>query len=340
MNKTALITGINGQDGSYLAELLLKKRYKVHGIIRRSSVFNTERIDHIFDKLYLTHGDITDASFINNIIKKIKPDEIYNLAAQSHVGISFEIPKYTSEVDGIGTLNILEAIKNSSPESKLYQASTSELFGKVLETPQTETTPFNPQSPYAIAKLYSYWICKNYKEAYGLDISQGILFNHSSPRRTPNFILRKITYDLSKVARGEKEYLEIGNLDSKRDIGYAKDYVKAMWMMLQHDKADDFVICTGNTYSVRQLIEITGLCIGMEISWQGEGLNEVGINEDNGKCVVKVNKKYFRPTEVDLLQGDYSKAKKELGWEPETNIYDLIELMVTKDFFGLERKQV
>lgn len=330
--KTALITGITGQDGSYLAELLLEKGYEVHGIVRRSSMINTHRIDHIYDNPNLTlhYGDLTDATNIIGIIKKTEPDEIYNLGAQSHVKVSFETPEYTGNVDGLGTLRVLEAVRLLGMEDKVrvYQASTSELYGLVQETPQTETTPFYPRSPYGVAKLYGYWIIKNYREAYGMHCSSGILFNHESPRRGETFVTRKITRGLSRISVGLQDCLYLGNLDAKRDWGHAKDYARAMWLMLQQDEPDDYVIATGEQYSVRDFVKKASNYFGMKIEWMGEGMNEVGYDWNTKRPVIKVSKKYFRPAEVESLLGDATKAKQKLGWEPEISFKELIEDMV------------
>ena len=330
--KTALITGITGQDGSYLAELLLEKGYEVHGIVRRSSMINTHRIDHIYDNPNLTlhYGDLTDATNIIGVIKKTEPDEIYNLGAQSHVKVSFETPEYTGNVDGLGTLRVLEAVRLLGMEDKVrvYQASTSELYGLVQETPQTETTPFYPRSPYGVAKLYGYWIIKNYREAYGMHCSSGILFNHESPRRGETFVTRKITRGLSRISVGLEDCLYLGNLDAKRDWGHAKDYARAMWLMLQQDEPDDYVIATGEQYSVRDFVKKASNYFGMKIEWMGEGMNEVGYDWNTKRPVIKVSKKYFRPAEVESLLGDATKAKEKLGWEPEISFKELIEDMV------------
>ena len=330
--KVALITGITGQDGSYLAELLLEKGYEVHGIVRRSSLINTHRIDHIYDNPNLTlhYGDLTDATNIIGVIKKVEPDEIYNLGAQSHVKVSFETPEYTGNVDGLGTLRILEAVRLLGMEDKvrIYQASTSELYGLVQEVPQRETTPFYPRSPYGVAKLYGYWIVKNYRESYGLHASSGILFNHESPRRGETFVTRKITRGLSRISTGEQDVLSLGNLDARRDWGHAKDFVKAMWLMLQQDEPDDYVIATGEQYSVRDFVDAAAPYFGMKIEWMGEGLNEVGYDWNTKRPVIKVDPKYFRPAEVESLLGDASKAKEKLGWEPETSFTELVEDMV------------
>ena len=341
--KKALITGITGQDGSYLAELLLDKGYEVHGIIRRASTFNTQRIDHIYQdpheenvRLKLHYGDMTDSSNLSRLVEKINPDEIYNLAAQSHVGTSFEIPEYTTDVDAMGTLRLLDAIKEAEVECKFYQASTSELYGKVQEVPQTEETPFYPRSPYAAAKLYAYWIVKNYREAYNLFAVNGILFNHESPRRGKRFVTRKITRAVARITKGKQDKIYLGNMNAKRDWGYAKDYVKMMWMMLQHDTPEDYVIATGETHTVREFVEAAFSHVDVEIEWQGEGVDEKGIDKDTGKVLVEVDPKYFRPTEVDLLIGDPSKAKEELGWVPEVKFKELVQLMVQSDLKAIE----
>ena len=330
MSKVALITGITGQDGSYLAELLLEKGYEVHGIVRRASLINTDRIDHIYEDLRLHYGDLTDALSIINLIKDIEPDEIYNLGAQSHVKVSFEIPEYTAQVDGLGTLRILEAVRFLGMELKtrIYQASTSELYGLVQAIPQTETTPFHPRSPYGVAKLYGYWIVKNYRESYGLHASSGILFNHESPRRGETFVTRKITRGLSRISVGEQRQLYLGNLNAKRDWGHAKDFVEAMWLMLQQDKPDDYVIATGEQYSVKDFVDKAAPFFGFNIEWMGEGLDEVGYDWSTKRQVISVDKKYFRPAEVESLLGDPSKAKQKLGWEPKISFDQLIEDMV------------
>jgi len=328
MNKKALITGIAGQDGSYLAEILLEKDYEVHGVIRRSSSFNTARIDHIFDDLILHYGDVTDPINIQNLLKKIEPNEIYNLAAQSHVMISFEIPEYTSQVDALGTLRILEAMRGLDMNSKFYQASTSELYGKVQETPQNENTPFYPRSPYGVSKLYAYWIIKNYREAYNIFACNGILFNHESPRRGGNFVSKKIVSAVASIKRNELDFFTLGNLNAKRDWGYAPEYVVGMWMMLQHSKADDYVFATGETNTVRRFVELSFKYIGIVIKWKGEGIDEVGINSKNNDILVRIDPKYFRPTEVDLLLGDARKAKEILGWSSKTDFEGLVLLMM------------
>ena len=330
MTKVALITGITGQDGSYLAELLLEKGYEVHGIVRRSSMINTHRIDHIYPQLKLHYGDLTDATNIIGVIQKVQPDEIYNLGAQSHVKVSFETPEYTGQVDGLGTLRVLEAVKLLGMEKKtrIYQASTSELYGNVQEVPQTETTPFYPRSPYGVAKLYGYWIIKNYREAYNMHCSSGILFNHESERRGETFVTRKITQGLSRISVGLQDVLELGNLNAKRDWGHAKDYVRAMWLMLQQDEPDDYVIATGEQYSVKDFVDLAAPLFGMKIEWMGEGMDEVGYDWNTKRPVIKVNDRYFRPTEVESLLGDATKAKEKLGWEPEISFKQLVEDMV------------
>ena len=329
MSKVALITGITGQDGSYLAELLLGKGYEVHGIVRRASLINTHRIDHIYEQIHLHYGDLTDATNIIGVIKKIEPDEIYNLGAQSHVKVSFETPEYTAQVDGLGTLRVLEAVRLLGMEKKtrIYQASTSELYGLVQAVPQTENTPFYPRSPYGVAKLYGYWIVKNYREAYGMHCSSGILFNHESPRRGETFVTRKITRGLSKISTGLQKELILGNLNAKRDWGHAKDFVRAMWLMLQQDEPDDYVIATGEQHSVREFVEAAAPLFGFNIEWMGEGLDEIGIDKTTKRTIVAVNEKYFRPAEVESLLGDATKAKEKLGWEPKTSFKQLVEDM-------------
>jgi GDPmannose 4,6-dehydratase len=327
--KVALITGITGQDGSYLAELLLEKGYEVHGIIRRCSLINTHRIDHIYNKLKLHYGDLTDSTNLVRVIQLVQPDEIYNLGAQSHVKVSFEMPEYTADVDAVGTLRVLEAVRLLGMEDRvrIYQASTSELYGLVQETPQKETTPFYPRSPYGVAKIYGYWITKNYREAYGMYACTGILFNHESPRRGETFVTRKITRALSKISVGLQDCLYLGNLNAKRDWGHAKDFVEAMWLMLQQDEPDDFVIATGKQYSVKDFVEEAAPYFGMKIVWMGEGLDEVGIDANTNRAVIRVDPKYFRPAEVETLLGDASKAKEKLGWEPKTSFKQLVEDM-------------
>lgn len=333
--KKALITGITGQDGSYLVELLLSKGYEVHGIIRRSSSFNTGRINHIYQDphtnnkiLFLHYGDLSDSSNISRLLENIKPDEIYNLGAQSHVKVSFEIPEYTADVTGIGTLRLLDAIKETGIKTKFYQAASSEMFGKVQETPQKETTPFYPRSPYGCAKVYSYWITKNYRESYGIFACNGILFNHESPRRGETFVTKKITRGLALIKKGLDKKLYLGNLDAKRDWGYAPEYVEAMWLMLQQDNPDDYVIATGKTHTVREFVEEAAKLLNFKIKWQGNGINEKGIDEKTGKILIEIDPSYFRPAEVDLLVGDSTKAKNKLGWEPKTDFKELVKIMV------------
>jgi GDPmannose 4,6-dehydratase len=327
--KVALISGITGQDGSYLAELLLEKGYQVHGIVRRSSLINTDRIDHIYSQLKLHYGDLSDATNLIRIVREVQPDEIYNLGAQSHVKVSFEMPEFTGQVDGLGTLRILEAVRLLGLENKtkIYQASTSELYGLVQETPQKETTPFYPRSPYGVAKIYGYWIVKNYRESYGMHASSGILFNHESPRRGETFVTRKIVLGLSNIQKGNLDCLYLGNLNAKRDWGHAKDFVEAMWLMLQQDKPDDYVIATGVQYSVKDFVEAAAPYFGMNIVWLNEGLDTVGYDRNSKKIVIRVNPKYFRPAEVETLLGDASKAKEKLGWEPKISFKQLVEDM-------------
>jgi len=335
MNKIALITGVTGQDGSYLAEFLLEKGYTVHGIIRRSSVFTSQRFTKDLwnhPSFINHHGDLTDSSNLHNLINLIKPDEVYNLGAQSHVGVSFEVPEYTGEVDAIGTIRLLDAIKNSGVKTRFYQASTSELFGGLPETaPQDEKTPFYPKSPYGAAKLYAYWLTVNYRESYDIFACNGILFNHESPRRGETFVTKKITKAVANIAKGKQELLTLGNLDAKRDWGYAKDYVEAMWLMLQQDKPEDFVIATGKTYTVREFVEKAFKVVDIDIIWKHDGINEVGLNKNTGKELIKVNERYYRPTEVDLLWGNPEKAKVQLDWESKTSIDELIRKMVNYD---------
>jgi GDPmannose 4,6-dehydratase len=330
MSKVALITGITGQDGSYLAELLLEKGYEVHGIVRRSSSINTDRIDHIYPLIKLHYGDLTDGSSLIRLIQEIRPTEIYNLGAQSHVKVSFEIPEYTGQVDALGTLRVLEAVRLLGMEKdvRIYQASTSELYGLVQQTPQSETTPFYPRSPYGVAKLYGFWIVKNYRESYGMHCSSGILFNHESPRRGETFVTRKIVQGLSRISTGYQSSLTLGNLNAKRDWGHAKDFVEAMWLMLQQDKPDDYVIATGEQYSVRQFVETAAPYFGMNIKWHGEGIDEVGYDEKyKSTPVIRVSEKYFRPAEVETLLGDSSKARRVLGWKPKFTFEKLVEDM-------------
>ncbi len=331
--KKALITGITGQDGSYLAELLLQKGYEVHGIVRRSSTFNTDRIDHLLDnqKLFLHYGDLSDGGNLRSLINKIQPDEIYNLGAQSHVQVSFDVPEFTADVDALGALHILEAIREVNPKIKFYQASSSELYGKVQEIPQKETTPFYPRSPYAVAKLYAYWITVNYREAYDLYACNGILFNHESPRRGKNFVTRKITTGLANIVNGKQEKLVLGNLHAKRDWGFAGDYVEAMWLMLQQEKAEDYVIATGETHTVKEFCDIAFQKAGITLTWTGEGLDEKGIDAKTGKELIVVSEKYFRPSEVDLLLGDPTNAVTKLGWVQKVSFEQLVEMMVESD---------
>ena len=331
--RTALITGITGQDGSYLAEFLLSKGYEVHGIVRRSSLINTHRIDPIYEKIKLHYGDMTDSGSIIHIIQKVQPQEIYNLAAQSHVKVSFELPEYTGMVDAMGTLRILEAVRilGMQDDVRIYQASTSELYGLAQEHPQTETTPFHPRSPYGVAKLYGFWIIKNYREAYNMHCSSGILFNHESPRRGETFVTRKITRAVSKIALGLQDKFYLGNLDSKRDWGHAKDYVLAMWKMLQLKKPQDFVIATGKTYSVKDFINKCIKILNLDTKWVGKGLNEKLIDIKKNRPIIVIDKRYFRPTEVNILKGDYSKAKKLLKWQPKTGIDSLAKIMIKSD---------
>ena len=342
--KKALITGITGQDGSYLAELLLQKDYEVHGIVRRSSSFNTGRIDHIINdeqflnQFYFHHGDITDASNLNRILEKTQPDEIYNLAAQSHVKVSFDIPGYTAQVDALGTLRFLDAIRETQIKVKFYQASTSELYGKVIETPQNENTPFYPRSPYGVAKLYAYWIIINYREAYDLFACNGILFNHESPRRGETFVTRKITRAASRIKEGLQEKLILGNLDAKRDWGYAPEYVEGMWRMLQTDTPDDYVLASGKTNTVRDFVELAFKELDLELEWSGSKENEKGIQKSTGKILVEINPEYYRPTEVDILLGDASKAKKILGWEPKTSFQKLVNIMTQSDWEKVQKR--
>ena len=343
--KKALITGITGQDGSYLAELLLEKGYEVHGMIRRSSSFNTGRIDHLYNdpeildkRMFLYYGDLTDSSNLNRILEKVQPDEIYNLGAQSHVKVSFEVPEYTAEVDAIGTLRFLDAIKETGLETKFYQASSSELYGKVQEIPQTEKTPFYPRSPYGVAKLYGYWIIVNYREAYNLFACNGILFNHESPRRGGTFVTRKITRAAARIKYGIQESLLLGNLNAKRDWGYAPEFVEGMWLVLQQDEPDDYVLATGETHTVREFVDYVFKELDMELEWKGKGIDEKGIERRNGKTLVKVNPNYFRLTEVDLLIGDASKAKEKLGWEPEIKFAELAKIMAKADWEKVKKR--
>jgi len=347
--KVALITGVTGQDGAYLAEFLLKKGYEVHGIKRRTSLFNTDRIDHLYQdphekerKFILHHGDLTDSSSLIRIIQQVQPDEIYNLAAQSHVAVSFEEPEYTANSDALGALRILEAIRilGLAQKTRFYQASTSELYGLVQEIPQKETTPFYPRSPYAVAKLYAYWITVNYREAYGMYACNGILFNHESPIRGETFVTRKITRAMARIKLGLQECVYLGNMNAKRDWGHARDYVEMQWLMLQQEKPEDFVIATGVQYSVRDFVNASAKELGIEIRWEGEGVNEKGINVHTGKVIVAVDPRYFRPTEVETLLGDPSKAKEKLGWTPRTTFDDLVAEMVREDLKSAERDEL
>ena len=353
MRKIALITGITGQDGSFLAEFLLEKGYEVHGVIRRSSSFNTGRIEHLYidellkdmhitRKVQLHYGDMTDSTNLIRLIREIKPDEIYNLAAMSHVKVSFEVPEYTADTDGVGTLRLLEAVRFLGYENrtKIYQASTSELYGKVQEVPQKETTPFYPRSPYGVAKLYGFWITKNYREAYNMFAVNGILFNHESERRGETFVTRKITLAASRIKKGTQEKLYLGNMDAKRDWGYAKDYVECMWLMLQHDTPEDFVIATGEMHTVREFTTLAFNEAGIELEWQGVGVDEKGIDKTTGKVLVEVDPKYFRPTEVEQLLGDPTKARTVLGWNPtKTSFEELVKIMVKSDMKLVEREE-
>ncbi|KKR12037.1 MAG: GDP-D-mannose dehydratase [Candidatus Wolfebacteria bacterium GW2011_GWC2_39_22] len=336
--KKALITGITGQDGSYLAELLLEKGYEVHGIIRRSSSFNTGRIDHLYKdshingvKLFLHYGDLADGSNLARLIEKIKPDEIYNLGAQSHVRVSFDVPEYTGDVVGLGTIRILDAIKEAGIKTKFYQASSSELYGKVQEVPQKETTPFYPRSPYAVAKLYSYWITVNYRESYDMFACNGILFNHESPRRGETFVTKKITRGLARIVTGKDDCLYLGNIDARRDWGYAKDYVEGMWLMLQQKSPGDYVLATGEMHSVREFIEECTKLLSIDLQWKGKGEKEVGIDKKTKKEIIKIDPRYFRPAEVEQLLGDPTKAKKLLKWKPKTTFKQLVKLMMEAD---------
>lgn len=349
--KKALITGITGQDGSYLAELLLKKGYEVHGIIRRSSTFNTHRIDHLYNdpheknrKLFLHYGDLSDSSNINRILEKVEPDEIYHLGAQSHVRVSFDLPEYTGDITGLSTLRILDAIQNLQSKTKkkikFYQASSSEMFGIAKEIPLKETSPFHPRSPYGCAKVFSYWITRNYRESYNIFGSNGILFNHESPRRGETFVTRKITRGLANIKLGKEKVLYLGNLDAKRDWGHSRDYVYGMWLMLQHDEPDDFVLATNETHTVREFVEEAGKVLGMEIIWKGTGLKEKGIDKKTGKTIIQIDARYFRPAEVDILLGDYSKAKEKLGWKPKTTFKELVKEMVESDLALASGKKV
>jgi GDPmannose 4,6-dehydratase len=343
--KKALITGITGQDGSYLAELLLEKGYEVHGTLRRSSSFNTGRIDHLFNdpeihdkKLFLHHGDLTDSSNLNRLLEKTNPDEIYNLGAQSHVKVSFEVPEYTAEVDGVGTLRFIDSIRDTGINTKFYQASTSELYGKVQAVPQNEDTPFYPRSPYGVAKLYAYWIIVNYREAYNIFACNGILFNHESPRRGETFVSRKITRAAARIKYGIQDRVLLGNLDARRDWGFAPEYVEGMWRILQQDKAEDFVLATGETNTVRKFAELTFKELDMELEWNGEKEKETGIEKKTGKVRVAIDPKYYRPTEVELLIGDASKAKNKLGWQPKVRFEELVSIMAKADWEKVQKR--
>ncbi|QQG46215.1 MAG: GDP-mannose 4,6-dehydratase [Candidatus Niyogibacteria bacterium] len=343
MAKKALITGITGQDGSYLAEFLLEKGYEVYGIQRRASSPNTDRIDHLYNdsespRFFMMYGDMTDGLNLARIISKVRPDEIYNLAGQSHVGISFEKSEYTHNVNALGPLRILETVRNLNLPVRFYQASSSEMFGKALETPQNEKTPFNPQSPYGLSKLFAFYTTKIFRDGYGIFASNGILFNHESPRRGLNFVTRKITLGLSRVKLGAQKVLRLGNMDAKRDWGYSKDYVELIWKILQHDKPDDFVIATGETHTVREFAEEAAKVLGMEIEWRGSGIDEKGIDRKTGKTVIEIDAVHFRPTEVDVLQGDSTKAKNILDWKPKTDFKNLVRLMVEHDFEHAKRE--
>ena len=347
MSRTALITGITGQDGAYLAEFLLKKGYRVHGIKRRSSLFNTQRVDHLYkDPLveqtdfYMHYGDLTDSTNVIRIVQEVQPDEIYNLAAQSHVQVSFETPEYTANADALGTLRLLEAMRILGLDQgvRFYQASTSELYGRVQEMPQTESTPFYPRSPYAAAKLYSYWITVNYREAYGIHASNGILFNHESPIRGETFVTRKITRAAARIKLGLQQKLFLGNLNAQRDWGYAGDYVEAMWLMLQQDQPDDYVVATGEMRSVREFCQVAFAEIGVKLVWQGQGVHEKGLDADTSETLVEVDPRYFRPTEVDLLVGDATKARDKLGWQPTVEFGDLVKMMVQSDIMEAEHE--
>ena len=334
MVKKAFITGVTGQDGSYLAELLLEKGYEIHAILRRSSVFTTQRIEHILEheRMFTYHGDLTDSSNIHRLLMNIKPDEVYNLGAQSHVSVSFEVPEYTADVVGLGTIRILDAVRDLGPDCKYYQASTSELFGGIPGTePQSETTPFYPKSPYGAAKLYAYWVTVNYRESYDLFACNGILFNHESPRRGETFVTKKITQAVARIHQGRQKVLRLGNMDAKRDWGHAKDFVYAQWLMLQQDKPQDYVIATGETHTVREFVEVAFKEIDIDIKWQGKGINEKGIDVSTGKILVEVDEKYFRPAEVELLLGDPTKAEKELGWKRKVSFQELVAEMVRYD---------
>lgn len=338
--KVALITGITGQDGSYLAELLLEKGYEVHGIVRRVSTFNRQRIEHLFSdphekaKITLHYGDLTDSSSLHRLLGQLKPDELYHLGAQSHVRISFDIPEFTGNTTALGTTRLLEAIRHDSPNTRFYQAASSEMFGKVQEIPQKETTPFYPRSPYGAAKVYAYWMAVNYRESYGIYACNGILFNHESPRRGENFVTRKITYGLVRILKGEMKKLYLGNLNAKRDWGYAKDYVEGMWLMLQQDKPDDYILATNKNHTVREFVEEAAKLLDFDLVWEGSGLDEKGLDRKTGKTIIEIDPRYLRPAEVDVLIGDYSKAKEKLGWEPKVKFKELIKIMVEAELNG------
>lgn len=343
--KKALITGITGQDGSYLTEFLIEKGYEVHGIIRRSSSFNTGRIDHLYRdphvnnrKMILHYGDLTDSSNLSRLIEKVAPHEIYNLGAQSHVKVSFEVPEYTAEVDALGTLRLLDAIREVGINTRFYQASTSELYGKVVEIPQTETTPFYPRSPYGVAKLYAFWIVKNYREAYNLFACNGILFNHESPRRGETFVTRKITRAVARIHAGLQDKLYLGNLDAKRDWGYAPDYIEGMWLMLQQNQPDDYLLATGQSHSVREFAELAFRETGIELEWQGDNEHEIGRDSASGRTIVEIDPNYYRPTEVDILLGNPAKAKRDLNWQPQTSFYELVKIMVNADMEKVKKR--
>jgi len=344
--KKALITGITGQDGSYLTELLLEKGYEVHGMVRRTSTFNTSRINHLYQdahingvKLFLHYGDLSDGSNINRLIEKIQPDEIYHLGAQSHVKVSFELPEYTADVTGLSTVRILDAIKKKGLKTKFYQASSSEMFGKVTETPQVETTPFHPRSPYGCAKIFAYWMTRNYREGYNIFACNGILFNHESERRGETFVTRKITRGLARIKLGKEKQLYLGNLDAKRDWGYAKDYVEGMWKMLQKKEPSDYILATNETHSVREFVEKTAKYLDICLVWQNKGIKEKGIDRKTGKAIIKIDPIYFRPAEVDLLQGNYSKAKRELKWKPKVKFDELVKIMAKADYDAESRSE-
>lgn len=345
--RKALITGITGQDGSYLAELLLEKGYEVHGLIRRASTFNTGRIDHLYKdrhvngvKMFLHFGDLSDSSNLSRLVEKIEPDEIYNLGAQSHVRVSFDMPEYTADVTGLGALRLLDAIRETGIKTKFYQASSSEMFGKALELPLKETTPFYPRSPYGIAKVFAYWTTKNYREAYGMFAVNGILFNHESPRRGQTFVTRKITRGFAKIKIGRDKKIFLGNLDAQRDWGHAKDYVEGMWMMMQAKEPDDYILATNETHTVREFAEKSAKFFGYDLIWQGKGVEEKGIDRKTGQVFIEIDPKYFRPTEVDILLGDYSKAKKNIGWAPKTSFTELVEEMCAADLEAEKNKVV